>query len=112
MKEAKIKVLALLPLELPKVVELDNTLEAMQKFVGGNIECLPLCDLGSEFTLVCNDEGKLLELPPKLMLWGGSDYLAGPGCIAGTDCEGNMASLTAEEIAYYTEKYWAFLIAL
>ena len=76
MKEAKIKVLALLPMEPPKVVELDYTLEAMQKFVGGNIECLPLCDLGAEFTLVCNDEGKLLELPPNRMLWGGADYLA------------------------------------
>lgn len=29
MKEAKIKVLALLPMELPKEVELDNTLEAI-----------------------------------------------------------------------------------
>ena len=105
MKEAKIKVLALLPMEPPKVVELDYTLEA-------NIECLPLCDLGAEFTLVCNDEGKLLELPPNRMLWGGADYLAGSGFIAGTDSEGNMTSLTAEEIAYYTEKYRAFLIAL
>ena len=112
MKEAKIKVLALLPMEPPKVVELDYTLEAMQKFVGVNIECLPLCDLGAEFTLVCNDEGKLLELPPNRMLWGGADYLAGSGFIAGTDSEGNMTSLTAEEIAYYTEKYRAFLIAL
>ena len=112
MKEAKIKVLALLPMEPPKVVELDYTLEAMQKFGGGNIECLPLCDLGAEFTLVCNDEGKLLELPPNRMLWGGADYLAGSGFIAGTDSEGNMTSLTAEEIAYYTEKYRAFLIAL
>ena len=112
LKEAKIKVLALLPLEPPKVIKLDNTLEAMQKFVGGNIECLPLYDLGSEFTLVCNDEGKLLELPPNRMLWDGADYLAGPGFIAGTDCEGNMTSLTSEEITYYTEKYRAFLIAL
>ena len=112
MKEAKIKVLALLPMEPPKVVELDYTLEAMQKFVGGNIECLPLCDLGAEFTLVCNDEGKLLELPPNRMLWGGADYLTGSGFIAGTDSECNMTSLTAEEIAYYTEKYRAFLIAL
>ncbi len=38
MKEQKIKVLALLPMELPKEIELDNTLEAMQKFVGGLIE--------------------------------------------------------------------------
>ncbi len=38
MKEEKIKVLALLPMELPKEIELGNTLEAMQKFVDGNIE--------------------------------------------------------------------------
>ena len=112
MKEAKIKVLALLPMELPEEIELDNTLEAIQKFVGGLIECITLSDTGSEVTLVCNDEGKLLELPPNRMLWGGADYLAGSGFIAGTDSEGNMTSLTAEEIAYYTEKYRAFLIAL
>ena len=40
MEEQKIKVLALLPMELPKEIELDNTLEAMQKFVGGLIECI------------------------------------------------------------------------
>ena len=44
MKEEKIKVLALLPIELPKEIELGNTLEAMQNFVGGLIEstCPPL----------------------------------------------------------------------
>ena len=42
MKEEKIKVLALLPMELPKEIDLDNTLEAMQKFVGGLIECIAL----------------------------------------------------------------------
>ena len=41
MEEQKIKVLALLPMELPKEIELDNTLEAMQKFVGGLIESAP-----------------------------------------------------------------------
>ena len=42
MKEEKIKVLALLPMELPKEIDLDNILEAMQKFVGGLIECITL----------------------------------------------------------------------
>ena len=55
MKEEKIKVLALIPMELPKEIELDNTLEAMQKFVGGLIECITLSDTDSEVTLVCND---------------------------------------------------------
>ena len=50
MKEEKIKVLALLPMELPKEIELDNTLEAMQKFVGGLIEYITLSDTGSEVT--------------------------------------------------------------
>lgn len=40
MEEQKIKVLALLPMELPKEIELNNTLEAMQNFVGGLIECI------------------------------------------------------------------------
>ena len=40
MKEEKIQVLALLPMELPKEIDLDNTLEAMQNFVGGLIECM------------------------------------------------------------------------
>ena len=53
MKEEKIKVLALLPMELPKEIELDNTLEAMQKFVGGLIECITLSDTGSAVTLAC-----------------------------------------------------------
>ena len=90
MKEEKIKVLALLPMELPKEIELDNTLEAMQKFVGGLIECITLSDTGSEVTLVCNDEGKLLGLPLNRPLWDGADVLAGPGFLAGCDNEGNM----------------------
>ena len=77
MKEEKIKVLALLPMELPKEIELDNTLEAMQKFVDGNIECLTFYDSGSEVILVCNDEGKLLGLPLNRPLWDGADVLAG-----------------------------------
>lgn len=76
-QDEKIKVLALLPMELPKEIELDNTLEAMQKFVDGNIECLTFYDSGSEVILVCNDEGKLLGLPLNRPLWDGADVLAG-----------------------------------
>ncbi|MFR1044000.1 MAG: hypothetical protein ACLSFL_03160 [Faecalibacterium sp.] len=54
MKEEKIKVLALLPMELPKEIDLDNTLEAMQKFVGGLIECITYVYIGDE-THPCTD---------------------------------------------------------
>lgn len=64
MKEEKIRVLALLPTEYAKTVTIDNTLEAMQQFVGGLIECLPMDDPEADIVLVCNDEGKLLQLPP------------------------------------------------
>ena len=63
-------------MELPKEIELDNTLEAMQNFVGGLIECITLSDTGSAVTLVCNDEGKLLGLPLNRPLWDGADVLA------------------------------------
>ena len=106
MKEEKIKVLALLPMELPKEIELDNTLEAMQNFVGGLIECITLSDTGSEVTLVCNDESKLLGLPLNRPLWDGADVLAGPGFLAGCDNEGNLTSLqTTEKGASYTFHY-------
>lgn len=62
MEEQKIKVLALLPMELPKEIELDSTLEAMQNFVGGLIECITLSNTGSEVTLVCNDTAPLLQV--------------------------------------------------
>ena len=106
MQDEKIKVLALLPMELPKEIELDNTLEAMQKFVGGLIECITLSDTGSEVTLVCNDEGKLLGLTLNRPLWDGADVLAGPGFLAGCDNEGNLTSLqTTEKGASYTFHY-------
>ena len=100
MKEEKIKVLALLPMELPKEIDLDNTLEAMQKFIGGFIECITLSDTGSEVTLVCNDEGKLLGLPLNRPLWDGADVLAGPGFLAGCDNEGNLTSLPQSAMDY------------
>ena len=107
MKEQKIKGLALLPMELPKEIELDNTLEAMQKFVGGLIECITLSDTGSEVTLVCNDEGKLLGLPLNRPLWDGADVLAGPGFLAGCDNEGNLTSLPQSAMDFYKEKFRA-----
>ena len=112
MKEQRIKVLALLPMELPKEIELNNTLEAMQKFVGGLIECITLSDTGSAVTLVCNDEGKLLGLPLNRPLWDGADVLAGPGFLAGCDNEGNLTSLPQSAMDFYKEKFRAFIIEI
>ena len=111
-KDEKIKVLALLPMELPKEIDLDKTLEDMQKFVDGNIECLTFYDSGSEVILVCNDEGKLLGLPLNRPLWDGADVLAGPGFLAGCDNEGNLTSLPQSTMDFYKEKFRAFIIEI
>ena len=60
MKEEKIKVLALLPMELPKEIDLDNTLEAMQKFVGGLIECIT-CFRGEELLRLLHGQLHVLQ---------------------------------------------------
>lgn len=56
MKEKEITVLKVEPGKSPETVTMPNTLDAMQKMVGGYIEVLPLSDV----CLVCNEDGKLL----------------------------------------------------
>ena len=58
MKEKEITVLKVEPGKSPETVTMPNTLDAMQKMVGGYIEVLPLSDV----CLVCNEDGKLLGL--------------------------------------------------
>lgn len=49
------------PKKKPRVQEIDSTLESMQKIVGGSIQVVyPFVE---PVALVCNDEGKLLDLP-------------------------------------------------
>lgn len=61
MKKDKIKVLVKKP-GIPKwqVREIENSLEDMQRIVGGYIETVTLAD---DFAVVCNEEGRVLGLP-------------------------------------------------
>lgn len=43
------------------MTEIEDTLDAMQKFVDGDIEVINITD---KILLVCNEEGKLRGLPP------------------------------------------------
>lgn len=53
----KISVLLVEPNKYPKMIEIDDTLEAMQEVVGGDIEeYMPFED---EVAIICNEEGKL-----------------------------------------------------
>ena len=96
MKEDVIKVLKVKPHEHPEVYMLKNTLEAMQEAVGGYIDILGLDD---NVCILLNDEGKLIGLE-------GSDIIVGDFFVCGSDEEGNLASLSEEELDTYTKFFY------
>lgn len=64
----KISVLLIEPNKYPKMIEIDDTLEAMQTVVGGDIEeYMPFED---EVAIICNEEGKVNGLPPNRAVYG------------------------------------------
>lgn len=64
----KICVLLVEPNKYPKMIEIDDTLEAMQEVVGGDIEeYMPFED---EVAIICNEEGKVNGLTPNRAVYG------------------------------------------
>ena len=100
---SKIKGLLVRPNELPEEIEIENTLEAKQKIVGGYIEQAYLPNDDS-VVLICNEEGKIYGMP--LNRYIGHDIIAGPFLIVGDDYEnGEYISLTDEQIKKYKEVF-------
>lgn len=56
------------PGEAPEIVDVDNTLEALQTEVGGSIECVRF---STDSAILVNEEGKLIPLQPNLAFCGG-----------------------------------------
>lgn len=80
--------------EEPEEMEIEDTLEAKQALVDGLIEVVYVTD---GILLICNEEGKLLNMPPNLMFE--FDYIAGDCFFIGDDYEnGDFKSLTDEQI--------------
>ena len=90
--------------------EISGTLESMQTIVGGTIEAV--YPFEESVALICNDEGKLLGLPPNRALRDeeGNIYDVVCGimflCGAPPDSE-NFCSLTPEQIKKY-EKHFRY----
>lgn len=76
----------------PRVLEIEDKLEKLQELVGGYIETINYKDL----VLVCNEEGKLLNLKPNIDL--NYDYIVGNLIIVGNNKMGDFRSLTDNEI--------------
>ena len=61
---------------------IDNTLEALQKFVGGYIEIVPLA---RDLVAICNEEGRIYGLDHNCVI-SGIDFV-GPILLCGTKGE-------------------------
>lgn len=72
-EDTKIKVLYIEPHKYPRVVNLNDTLEDMQKLVGGDIEeYMPFDD---DVAIVCNEEGKLNGEELNRAIYGDNGHL-------------------------------------
>ena len=105
--EQEIKVLVVEPRKHPYTKTIINELSAMQEIVGGYIECL---DIDDEVSVVCNEEGKLIQLPLNRALRDNEgeiwEIVAGTFFVAGNDYENSeFISLTDEQITFYTDMF-------
>ena len=100
------KVLIVEPMQPCRAQEIPDTLEAMQAIVGGYLQAVyPFRD---EVALVCNENGKNLDLPYNRPLTNDRgipyDMICGTFFLAGVGAE-DFVSLTEEQIQKYTALY-------
>ena len=76
--------------------EIDGSLEAMQKIVGGYIELVGIEIGDNYYSLVCNEEGKLQNLEPNIVF--PRDIVVGQVFVMKHDEEGEAISLGADDI--------------
>jgi hypothetical protein len=113
MSDNSMKVLVVEPLKRPYVQEIDGSLASMQKLVGGTIQAVyPFAD---PVALICNDEGKLMNLPCNRFLYDEHrnpyDVICGTFFVVGVGDE-NFKSLTDRQIRKYHEMYSREVILL
>jgi hypothetical protein len=117
MKEKRIKIFAMRCEEgkvyKGRIEEMENSLEAKQRFVDGHIQVVGLTD---EIDLVLNDEGKLDSLPLN-RVWLGKDgnildILVGNVLACRFDSEGDFTSILESDIPVILERLPAVMAVL
>lgn len=102
------RVIVVEPKKKPEVREIGDSLESMQKIVGGLIEAVYPFD--EPVALICNEEGKLLNLPLNRALRDDAgkvyDIISGTFflCAAPTDSD-HFAGLTDQQAKTYMERF-------
>ena len=102
------RVLVVGPKRRPEEREIDDSLRAMQEIVGGYIQPIYL---DGSVALVCNDEGKLLDLPANRGLRdeGGQiyDIVFGTFFLCGAPADSDhFTSLTPKQVEQYRERFY------
>ncbi|MCI7222575.1 MAG: DUF3846 domain-containing protein [Erysipelotrichaceae bacterium] len=111
----KIKGLLIKPDETPSLIEFEESLENLQRYVGGNIEIIqPFED--DDVDVIINEEGKLNGLPLNRLLTSKGniiDALMGDILIVGANNEtGETISIPKEKIGKYTDLFRDFFIEI
>ena len=102
------RVLVVEPEHKPEVRDIDDSLKAMQKIVGGLIQPIYLDD---SVALICNDEGKLMNLTANRGLRDKNgqiyDIVFGTFFLCGAHADSDsFASLTSEQIERYQKQFY------
>ena len=87
----------------PVIHEIDNSLKGLQTIVGGYIESVSLPPYDRQLVLICNEEGKLIGLPPNRLL--GNDVIMGTFFITKSNDEGDFVSLNEGDLKLIKMKY-------
>lgn len=82
-------------------MEIENTLQAEQNFVGGLIECTALTE---DIDLICNEEGWLIGLEPRVAIKEPETIIAGDCFICRHDRQGNFQSIKESDLELINSK--------
>jgi len=86
----------------PKVMDIAGGLDPMQALVGGYIENVTLEE---GVGLVCNEEGKLKDLPRNRPIPELRDVIRGPFFISRYNDEGETVDVTDGDVAKYSKRW-------
>jgi len=93
-----IKIIIKKPHENQELKVVTNEFKDFQKIVGGYIE---IVEITKDILMVCNEEGKLNNLRPNLLI--PNDTVVGTVFFCSEDENTNFASLTESQIKFVTE---------
>lgn len=102
------RILVVEPEHKPEVREINDSLKEMHGIVGGLIQPIYLDDSA---VLICNDEGKLMNLPANRRLRDENgqmcDIIFGTFFLCGAPADSDhFTSLTPEQIERYRERFY------